>query len=110
MSKTVKTLLFVGQARLPKGISESERVQVVMEIDPGTKKVLDAGCIPCHPLVERVLKEILIGMRMNEEEEVARVFEEVSTRLHSRVTRAITTALHDICRRYQERVPPGASE
>ncbi len=94
------TLVLGGQARLPKDLSTGILLQVVVELDPDRNEVLDACCSPCVPIIERLLKQLIVGINLETEIDV--VLEGIEKRLHHRSKKAVSTAVKDLLREYKE--------
>ncbi len=100
MKSDVNTLIVGGQARLPKELSTGEVFQVVVELDQNTNKVLEASFSPCLPVIEKMLRQQMIGMSLDAEEH--HILESIEQRLHHRNKRAVITAIKDLVREYKE--------
>ncbi|MBI3611277.1 MAG: DUF3870 domain-containing protein [Nitrospirae bacterium] len=95
-----RTLFIGGSARLPKEISAVEVLQVIMEVEAATGKVLDAEFFPCSELVTRMLKQLVVGMSLPDD--ANEVLNEIELRLFHRSKKAVITAIKDLVREYRE--------
>jgi hypothetical protein len=100
MSSTTNTLIVGGQARLPKELSTEEVFQVVVEVERDTHKVLEASFSPCLPVIEKMLRALMIGVRLDTE--AMNILETLEQGLYHRNKRAIMTAIKDLVREYKE--------
>ena len=100
MDSAIETLMIGGQARLPKELSLGEVFQTVVELDPSTNEVLDASFSPCSPIIERMLKQMMIGINLTTE--VAGLLDTIEKRLHHRNKKAVITSIKDMAREYRE--------
>ena len=95
-----RTLVLGGQARLPKELSSGEVFQVVVELDPDTVEVLEVSFAPCLPVIEKMLRQLMIGMNL--ETGVNDLLNEIEQRLHHKSKKAVMTAIKDLVREYRE--------
>lgn len=100
MKFDANTLIVGGQARLPKELSTGEVFQVVVEVDRDTSKVLEASFSPCLPVIEKMLRQELIGVSLDTE--ASSILETIEKRLYHRNKRAVITAVKDVVREYKE--------
>ena len=95
-----RILVLGGQARLPKELSAGEVFQVVVELDPATVEVLEVSFAPCLPVIEKMLRQLMIGMNL--ETDVNDLLDEIEQRLHHKSKKAVMTAIKDLFREYRE--------
>jgi hypothetical protein len=95
-----RTWVVGGLARLPKELSSGEALQVVVELDADTGKVMEASLTPSMPVIEKLLRELLIGMDL--ETGVNDFMEAVERRLHHRSKKAVLAAVRDLVMAYRE--------
>jgi hypothetical protein len=100
MESKERTLIIGGQARLPKELSVGEVFQVVVELDPTKVEVLDVSFTPCVPVIEKMLRQLMIGMKL--ETDLNQVLDEIEQRLHHKSKKAVMTAIKDLVREYRE--------
>ena len=93
-------LVIGGQARLPKELSLGEVFQTVVEVDPNSNEVLDASFSPCSPIIERMLKQMIIGINLTSE--VVGLLDTIEKRLYHRNKKAVITSIKDVAREYRE--------
>ncbi|MBI3812785.1 MAG: DUF3870 domain-containing protein [Nitrospirae bacterium] len=99
-----KALIFGGQARLPKELSADEVFQVMAVVDVETGKVIEADFTPCPPLIMAMLKQMMVGMSV--QNDVNDLLVEIEQRLFHKSKKAVITAIKDLvreCREYQYR-------
>jgi hypothetical protein len=95
-----KTLLFGGQARLPKELSAAEVFQVMAAVELDTGKVLETDFTPCPPLIMGMLKQMMVGMSL--QNDVNDLLNEIEQRLFHKCKKAVITAIKDLFREYKE--------
>ena len=100
MKSGAPTLIIGGQARLPKELSTGEVFQIIAEVDPERSEVLDVSFSPCLPVLDKMLREIVVGANL--EMESSRLMEIIEERLHHRSKKAVITAIKDLAREYKE--------
>lgn len=89
-----------GQARLPKELFAEETLQVVVELDPAKNEVIAVGCTPSVPMIEGLLRQLMIGMNL--ETGIHDLRKSIERRLHYKGARAILAAVTDLARVYDE--------
>lgn len=62
---------------------------------------MDISCLPCTPILERILKDAMIGARLNED--IEKIVKEVEGRVFDRAKSAIVTAIKALHREYVTR-------
>ena len=100
MASEKATLVLGGQARLPKELSTGEVFQIVVEMNPETNEILEVSCGPCVPIIEKFVRELLIGVNL--EADLSDLLEAVDKRLHHRSKKAVSTAVKDLVREFRE--------
>ena len=100
MKPNERTLIFGGQARLPKEISANEVFQVIAEVDLQTGKVRDVDFTPCPPSIARMLKRLMVEMSMPDD--VNDLLIEIEHRLFHKCKKAVITAIKDLVREFRE--------
>jgi len=100
MASEKETLVLGGQARLPKELSTGEVFQIVVEMNPETKEIFEVSCGPCVPIIEKFVREVLIGVNL--EVDLNDILEVVDRRLHHRSKKAVSTAIKDLVREIRE--------
>ena len=100
MNYKEKTLIFGGQARLPKELSAAEVFQVMAAVELDTGKVVEADFTPCPPLIMRMLKQMMVGMSL--QNDVSDLLNEIEQRLFHKSKKAVITAIKDLVREYRE--------
>lgn len=95
-----KTLIFGGQARLPKELSDNEVFQVIAAVEVDTGKIVEADFRPCPPLILEMLKQMMTGMSLPND--VNDLLVEVDRRLFHKSKKAAITAIKDMAREYRE--------
>ncbi len=95
-----KTMVFGGQARLPKELSNNEVLQAVVEIELSGGKVLEAEFSPCPELITGFLKKLMIGMTLPDDAED--LLQLIEQRLYYKGKKAVITAIKDLVREYKE--------
>lgn len=111
MSSKSPTLIVGGQARLPKDLSTGEPLQVVVELDSNTNKILDVSFGPCQPVLQNFLVGVLKGTDI--EADTESVLDTITKRVRHRSQKAILAAIRDLAREYNEfkyGVPKGPQE
>jgi hypothetical protein len=93
-------LIFGGQARLPKELSAAEVLQAVAEVEISSGKVLAVEFNPCPPLIARMLKQMMVGMSL--QNDVSDLLTEIEQRLFHKNKKAVITAIKDLFREYRE--------
>jgi Domain of unknown function (DUF3870) len=104
-----RTLIFGGQARLPHELSANEVLQIIVEIEVETGKVLEADVKPCPVLIARMLKQMMIGASLPND--LNDLQSQIEGRVFYKGKKALLTALKDVvreCREYQYRVSEGS--
>jgi Domain of unknown function (DUF3870) len=104
-----RTLIFGGQSRLPHELSASEVLQVIVEIEMETGKVLDVDFKPCPALIAGMLKKMMIGASLPDD--LNDLLSEIERRLFYKGKKALIVAVKDMvreCREYQHRVSEGS--
>lgn len=94
------TLIVGGQARLPKELSSAEVFQLVVEVDRKKGEVTDMSCAPCLPVMEKMLKGLIVGIILETEYDI--VLEAIEKRIVHRAKKAMATAVKDVVREYRE--------
>lgn len=100
MKLNERTLIFGGQARLPKELSDNEVFQVMVAVEVDTGKVLEADFTPCPPLIMGMLKQMIVGMSFPND--VNELLAEVERRLFHKSKKAVITAIKDLAREFRE--------
>jgi Domain of unknown function (DUF3870) len=95
-----RTLIFGGQARLPKELSDNEVFQVMVAVEVDTGKIVEADFTPCPPLIMGMLKQMMIGMSLPND--VNDLLAEVDRRLFHKSKKAAITAIKDLAREFRE--------
>jgi hypothetical protein len=109
MNDKEKTLIFGGQARLPRELSAVEVFQVVAVVEVDTGKVVETDFTPCPPLITSMLKQMTAGMSL--QNDTNDLLNEIEQRLHHKSKKAVITSIKDLFREYREyqyRVSRGA--
>ncbi len=108
MNPQGKTLIFGGQARLPQEMSANGVLQVLVEIELETGKVLGADFQPCPELIAQLLKQMMIGMFLPND--LNDLLSEIERRLFYKGKKALITAVKEVARElreYQDRASKG---
>jgi len=100
MNQKRRTLIFGGQARLPQELSASEVLQVVVEIEIETGKVLEAHIKPCPELIAGRVRQMLIGLSLPDG--LNDLLSEIERRLFYKGKKAVITAIKDLVRELKE--------
>jgi hypothetical protein len=100
MGPNQTTLVVGGQARLPKELASGGVFQLVVELDPKKGEIIEMSCAPCLPVVEKVLRELLVGIKLETEHDI--VLEGIERRIIHRGKKAMSTAVKDLVREYRE--------
>jgi hypothetical protein len=100
MNYKEKTLIFGGQARLPKELSAAEVFQVMAAVEVDTGKVVETDFTPCPPLIMGMLKQMMVGMSL--QNDVNDLLVEIEQRLFHKCKKAVITAIKDLFREYRE--------
>jgi Domain of unknown function (DUF3870) len=100
MNYKERTLIFGGQARLPKELSDNEVFQVMVAVEMDTGKVVEADFTPCPPLIMAMLRQMMIGMSLPND--VNDLLGEVERRLFHKSKKAAITAIKDLAREFRE--------
>lgn len=100
MNYKEKTLIFGGQARLPKELSAAEVFQVMAAVEVDTGKVVETDFTPCPPLIMGMLKQMMVGMSL--QNDVNDLLVEIEQRLFHKSKKAVITAIKDLVREYRE--------
>ncbi|HUK57226.1 MAG TPA: DUF3870 domain-containing protein [Nitrospiria bacterium] len=100
MDPKAGTFIFGGQARLPKELSAVEVFQVVAHIDVPTAKVVEVDFMPCPPLIVGMLRQMMVGMSL--QNDVNDLLVEIEQRLFHKSKKAVITAIKDLVREYRE--------
>ncbi len=100
MTSSENTLFIGGQSRLPKELSQGESLQVVMELDQETGRVIDVSFGPTLPIIQNLLSKLIVGMSLEKDSEA--LFETIRTRLQHRSQKAVIAAVRDLLREYNE--------
>jgi len=95
-----RALNFGGVARLPQELSANEVLQVNVEIEIETGKVLEADFKPCPELIARMLAQMMIGMSLPDD--LNDLLSEIDQRLHYKGKKAVITAVKDLARELRE--------
>jgi hypothetical protein len=93
-------LIFGGQARLPKELSADEVLQVIAEVEVSSGKVLAVDFNPCPLLIARMLKQMMVGMTL--QNDVSDLLSEIEQRLFHKNKKAVMTAIKDLLRETRE--------
>jgi len=100
MTNSEGVLIFGGQARLPKELSAAEVFQVIAEVESTSGKILEVEFSPCPLLIARMLKQMVIGMSL--QNDVGDLLREIEQRLFHKNKKAVITAIKDLFREYRE--------
>jgi hypothetical protein len=93
-------LIFGGQARLPRELSATEVFQAIAVVETSSAKVLEVEFSPCPPLIARMLKQMMVGMSL--QNDVSDLLTEIEQRLFHKNKKAVMTAIKDMFREYRE--------
>jgi hypothetical protein len=100
MKSDKQTIILGGISRLPRDLSSGESFQIIVELDPDQGKVLEVSCSPCPPVVQNLLRELLIGMKL--ETEVEYLLHAIDRRVILKSKKAIIAAIRDLVKQYVE--------
>lgn len=100
MKNAGNTIIIGGVSRLPKELSQGESLQAVVELESDTGKVVQVSFTPSPPIIEKMLSDIMIGMKLEEDGE--KMVESIRVRLHHRSQKAYMAAIRDLIREYNE--------
>jgi Domain of unknown function (DUF3870) len=97
-------MLIGGQARLPKELVETGLLQVIAEVDVATGKVLEVEIIPCPALIKGLLRPLLVGLSLRDDESA--VLRGIEQRLFHISKKAVRVAIKDMVWEYRESQSP----
>ena len=100
MKSDKRTIILGGISRLPRELASRESFQVIVELDPDQGEVLEASCLPCPPVVQNLLQELLIGTKL--ETDVDYLLHAIDQRVILKSKKAIIEAIRDLVKQYEE--------
>jgi len=105
-----ETIIIVGSARLPEDVTAKHVfgcITIELEIDPVDSKIVDISCTLVPSLGEKILRNALLGNKIDEGIEEAII--QLDTRFFNVTRRAVIAALEGAYRRYKKSLEKIAS-
>lgn len=100
------TLILSGQARIPKGLSENQVIQVVIELNGDNHEVTNVSVHPSLDVVQNFLRRAMIGINL--ETGFTPLLETIQNRMNHRSKMGILTALKDLMKGFHQAQNPDA--
>lgn len=102
-------IFLTGYAKLPQGITAKELYAVIavgVVVDAKTSEIIDADCTLATALAKRIVKDLLVGLKLNELDKIEKNF-----RVHyfGSARKAILSAVKTCNEKYRQ-VLDGAEE
>lgn len=94
---------------MPQELAANEVLQVNVEIEIETGKVLEADIKPCPELIARIIKQMMIGICLPDD--LNALLSEIERRLFYKGKKAVITSLREVgheLREYQHRASKGS--
>jgi hypothetical protein len=98
MESKNRSIVIVGQARLPRGLFEQEILQLIVELDSGDGRIMEMAVTPSLPLVEKFLRRQMIGLHLVSG--TPSLIRYVQEGLIYRGSKAILAAMTDVVRKH----------
>lgn len=93
-------VLLCSQARLPQEMTPPALFIIFVVAEKEEGRVLEVGCCPTAPLLERFLQEVMTGRSLVREMED--ILQQVESRFFNRMKRAVLTAVKDLQTQFLE--------
>lgn len=103
MKSLSNVVYVVGHAKLPAETTAKhvyELLSLGLALDKDTKKVLEVSCTIVPPYGAKIIREILLGKKIDDELDV--IVEEIHSRYVCRTRNALIAALDDLLKRLRE--------